>query len=233
MKCHFWAISDAQLIENAALQYRKKTFAPRTGLTRKAGHWDLAAGISSPCSHRSVAGQTLNSSRTEMLKLIVPLLLCAACSPVSDAAETAVGRGKNPYVTQTQVPVPDYRPLLRTGPLIAKGRTYREPTARAPRDAKAVGNIWMARLKARDALLGAGLEGKTPDGPVSFIDTGFTEVEFANWAKTHRWEIPKHIRWGFVSELQLPPLSNTVQNAIRILASAAAGNTDLTAIATE
>ena len=151
-----------------------------------------------------------------MLRLFVLLFVCVSCSAASDAPDSPGVRSQRPYVTQTEVPVPDYRLLLRQAPLSVKGRSYREPTSRAPRDAKAVGDVWIARLKAREALLGAGLAGKRPDAPVSLIDTGLTEAEFVAWAKANRWQIPGHIRWGFVSELKLPRVNKAAETAIRI-----------------
>ena len=151
-----------------------------------------------------------------MLKPFFLLLVCASCTAASDAPNSPVERSQRPYMTQSKVPVPDYRLLLRQAPLSLRGRTYREPATRAPRDAKAVGDAWIARLKARDALLGAGLAGKSPDGPVNLIDTGLTEAEFVAWAKANRWQIPGHIRWSFVSKLSLPRVSAAAKNAIRI-----------------
>lgn len=151
-----------------------------------------------------------------MFKLLAPFFLCAACSPASDTAGEAVERDKRSYATQTRAPASDYRGLLRQASLNTKGRIYREPTARVPRDANAVGDVWIARLNARNALLGAGLEGKSPDGPVNLIDTGLAEAEFVDWAKTNRWQIPNHIRWSFLSELKLARTSNQAKSAIRV-----------------
>ena len=142
--------------------------------------------------------------------------MCAAHSPANDAGANASGPGNATFVTQIDVPVPDYRPLIRQVPLSRKGRMQREATASPPRDAKAVGDVWIAGLKARDALLGAGLVGKGPDGPVSLIDTGLTEGEFEIWTKAKRWKVPKHIRWSFMPELQLPGVSNSAKDAIRV-----------------
>lgn len=150
-----------------------------------------------------------------MFKAFFPLFVCAACSSASGAPDKPIDRDLRSYVTQTEAPVPDYSRLLRQVPLAAKGRTHREATARAPRDAKAVGDIWIARLRARDALLGAGLAGKSPSGPANLIDIGLTEPEFVAWTKTNRWQIPNHIRWGFVSKLSVPRVSDAAKNAIR------------------
>lgn len=151
-----------------------------------------------------------------MLKPSFSLLLCAACFPAGDAPGKPVGRNQKSYATQNKSPTPDYHLLLRQAPLGAEGRTYREAAARAPRDAKAIGDIWIARLRARDALLGAGLAGKSSSGPVNLIDTGLTEPEFMAWVRTSRWQIPNHIRWSFVSNLNLPHVSDAAKYAIRI-----------------
>jgi len=85
-----------------------------------------------------------------------------------------------------------------------------------PSDAKAVGEAWVSRLKNRGALLGYGLAGKGPDGPVNMIDTGLTEREFESWAQENGWRVPAHIRWSFVPAMTLPPVSKTAKEAIRV-----------------
>jgi hypothetical protein len=151
-----------------------------------------------------------------MFRLLIPLLLCPACSLAGDTTEKVKERPKNAYATQTKALVPNYSKLLRQPSLAIKGRLYREPKARLPRDAKAVGDAWIARLRARGALLGAGLAGKSPDGPVILIDNGLTETQFVSWAASKQWQIPAHIRWGFVSELNLARVSTAAKAAIRI-----------------
>ena len=71
-------------------------------------------------------------------------------------------------------------------------------------------------LQKRGALLGYGLAGKGPDGPVEMIDTGLTEEEFESWAKENSWHVPQHIRWSFVPEMSLPPVSDAAKDAIRV-----------------
>jgi hypothetical protein len=85
-----------------------------------------------------------------------------------------------------------------------------------PPDAKAIGDIWVARLQTKVALLGFGRAGKGPDGPVNMIDTGLTEEEFENWAEANRWDVPEHIRWSFVPQLSLPPVSDAAMKGIRL-----------------
>jgi hypothetical protein len=92
----------------------------------------------------------------------------------------------------------------------------REATSPLPADAKAIGEAWIARLEARGALLGYGLAGKGPDGPIEMIDTGLTEGDFERWAKDNGWDVPQHIRWSFVPELRFPRVSEAARAAIRV-----------------
>lgn len=85
-----------------------------------------------------------------------------------------------------------------------------------PPDAKAIGELWIARLRERHALLGYGLGGKGPDGPVNMIDTGLTEEEFEAWTRESGWTVPRHIRWSFVPGLNFPPVSDAARERIRI-----------------
>lgn len=149
-----------------------------------------------------------------MRRLLPALLLCAGCAP--DA-----GDDKPPeppaqtYSTQTTAPAPDYRQLIAEA-ATADGWRERAATAPLPADAKAVGDRWVARLKARGALLGYGLAGKGADGPVSLIDTGLTEAEFDAWVRENGWAVPAHIRWSFVPPLRLPAVSDAARRAIRV-----------------
>lgn len=94
--------------------------------------------------------------------------------------------------------------------------TQRKASAAPPPDAKAVGALWLQRLEARGALLGHGLAGKGPDGPVNMIDTGLTEAEFDRWVGENGWQVPRHIRWSFVPAMTLPPVSEAAQAGIRV-----------------
>ncbi len=149
-------------------------------------------------------------------KPLLLLALCAACSPSSgNRADTAVPTMRT-YGSQTQAPSPDYRALLNVPPLAGEGWRPREATSPLPPNAKAIGDAWIAQLKSRGALLGYGLGGKGPDGPVSMIDTGLTEGEFESWAKENGWRVPGHIRWSFVPAMSLPSVSDAAKNAIRV-----------------
>lgn len=120
------------------------------------------------------------------------------------------------YATQTKAPTPDYRLLLNQSPAAGEGWRPREPTRPLPPDAKAIGDAWIARLDKRGALLGHGLAGKSPDGPVRMIDTGLTRKVFESWAMENGWRVPGHIRWSFVPDLKLPPVSAAAVNSIRV-----------------
>lgn len=152
-----------------------------------------------------------------MLKLIpLAAVLCFACSPASNRSADARAQETRRYATQTSAPSPDYRALLAQPPLTGPGSRQREATSPLPPDAKPIGETWLARLRKRGALLGHGLAGKSPDGPVDLIDTGLTEAEFGRWAMENQWRVPAHIRWGFVPEMNLPSVSSAAENAIRL-----------------
>ncbi|ATY33835.1 hypothetical protein CVN68_19285 [Sphingomonas psychrotolerans] len=48
------------------------------------------------------------------------------------------------------------------------------------------------------------------------IDTGLTEIEFETWVKENGWRVPRHIRWSFVPEMNLPRVSAAARDAIRV-----------------
>ena len=144
-------------------------------------------------------------------------ILCIACSPSGGSDGVAAKATKPGYATQTSAPSPDYRALLKQPSLAADAALrQRAATAPLPPGAKATGDEWVARLKDRGALLGYGLAGKTPDGPVNMIDTGLTEAEFDSWTKENRWSVPTHIDWSFVPRMKLPGVSDAAKGAIRV-----------------
>ncbi len=151
---------------------------------------------------------------TGMMLLVV--LVCAACSRADEGDVQIVGAKAPLYRTQINVPPPDYRVSLRQPVLAGEGPTYRPATAAVPVDAKVIGELWIARLRGRRALLGSGVVGKGPDGPVVSIDTGLTESEFDEWTSENRWSAPRHIRLGFVAPMNLPSVSNDAAHAIRV-----------------
>jgi hypothetical protein len=150
-------------------------------------------------------------------KLLFLLASCAACSPTGgEPDDRAAAPTPRAYRTQTTAPSPDYRALLRQAAPIDQATRQRDATARLPADAKRIGETWLARLKERDALLGFGLAGKGPDGPVEMIDTGLTRDDFDRWTSENGWRVPGHIRWSFVPALRLPAVGNAAKPAIRI-----------------
>lgn len=147
-------------------------------------------------------------------KLLSLLVFCAACSS-GEGENTYAGPAARDYATQTRAPSPDYRALLARPTPAESGWRRREARPPLPADAKAIGAAWVARLQERGALLGYGLAGKGPDGPVNMIDTGLTEEEFERWTKENGWSVPTHIAWSFVPGMNLPPVSTSAQAGIR------------------
>jgi hypothetical protein len=149
------------------------------------------------------------------MRHLLPLLLCAACSPtVEDPGKAATS--PHAFATQIRAPSPDYRALLDATKLVGEGGRQREATSTLPADAKAIGDAWIARLKKRGALLGYGLVGKGPDGSVEMIDTGLTEQEFESWAGENGWRVPRHIRWSFAPAMNFPRVSERAIKSIRV-----------------
>lgn len=151
-----------------------------------------------------------------MIKLVSLLAACAACSPASNSDDDLRPQKTQGYVTQASAPSPDYTLLLKQ-PIPAKVYPRkREATSPLPLNAKQIGDQWIVRLKKRGALLGHGLAGKSPNGPVNMIDTGLTEAEFDSWTSENGWKVHSHIDWSFVPEMALPRVSEVAKSAIRI-----------------
>jgi hypothetical protein len=150
------------------------------------------------------------------MKRLVPLLaLCAACSPVGAGAEPAATATAD-YATQLTAPAPDYSALIANPPIMPKGEMRREGVGALPADAKAVGETWLERLRAKSALGGYGLAGKGTDGPVNMIDTLLTAREFDAWVKDNGWTAPRYLDWGFQPELVAPAVSERAAPAVRL-----------------
>lgn len=144
------------------------------------------------------------------------IALCASCSPADGNHAESAPAETHSYASQASAPSPDYAALLKMPSLSGEGWRRREATSPLPPDAKAIGDLWISRLEERSALLGYGLAGKGPDGPVEIIDTGLTEAEFERWANENGWRVPGHIRWSFVPDMNLPPVSDAATGAIRL-----------------
>jgi hypothetical protein len=150
-----------------------------------------------------------------MKHLVLLLALCAACSPVGAGAEPAPTAIAD-YATQLTAPAPDYRKLIARPPIMPKGEMRREGVGPLPTDAKAIGETWLERLKAKNALGGYGLAGKGTDGPVNMIDTLLTAREFGAWVKENGWTAPRYLDWGFQPELIRPAVSERAAPAVRL-----------------
>jgi hypothetical protein len=156
------------------------------------------------------------------LPIVLPVVMLAGCGSAEPGTPVgpAPADGSPPLATQRQAPTPDYGPLILSPDQLreigrASGEIDRPATAPLPRDAKAVGDLWLARLEQRGALMGAGLDGKGEDGPVSSIDTLLTAREFDQWVAQNGWQVPGHIRWRFQSELVAPQVAEGLEGAIR------------------
>lgn len=155
-------------------------------------------------------------------------IVCAACSaqmpevetPAEKAGPTAAAtREPAPvkYATQLTAPSPDYAAILKAQPPRPPlGELRREATVRPPADAKAVGDLWIERLKAKGVLGGYGLGGKGETDPVSSIDVLMTARDFDAWVSANGWSAPRHIAWGFVGEMHHPSITPDARAKVRI-----------------
>lgn len=142
---------------------------------------------------------------------LLSAILLASCGP-STPVPQPVG-----LATQDIAPAPDYRALiLAPEQLQTNDEIERPATAAMPTNAKAVGDVWLARLEARHALMGSGLPGKGEDDPVAMIDTLLTAREFDAWVAQNGWQAPRHIAWRFQQELRHPPIAPGLDNAVRV-----------------
>ncbi|KLI63069.1 hypothetical protein AAV99_10130 [Aurantiacibacter marinus] len=145
--------------------------------------------------------------------MLLPLIAIAACS---------AGNGNKPgsdirqYPTQAEAPSPDYAALLSNRPQSVQAESLREPTAPQPADAKELGDLWVARLEERGALMGSGLAGKDEDSPIQSIDTLLTAEEFDTWLADNVWTAPPHIRWYFQQPLIAPSVSEAALAGVRV-----------------
>ena len=150
----------------------------------------------------------------------LPLIMLAACSNASPGEEENPAAGPSPepdYATQLDAPSPDYAELIVPREDYPEpAEIDREDTAPMPPNAKAIGDLWVERLQDRNALMGYGLAGKGPDGPIQSIDTLLTAREFDEWVAENGWTMPRHIRWRFQDELHFPRVSEAAENRIRI-----------------
>lgn len=148
--------------------------------------------------------------------LLLIALLPAACS----SPETAQSPVAREYATQIDVATPDYAAMIAATPpppaTPDRLPSSIEPSAPAPANAKAIGDLWVERLQARDALDGYGLSGKSPDGPVELIHVAMAHGDFQALVAQNGWELPRHIRWTFLPSLNVPPVTEAAWPAIRV-----------------
>ncbi|GAB5347355.1 hypothetical protein [Alteriqipengyuania sp. 357] len=150
--------------------------------------------------------------------LIASIALLAACAPATgeeNSPEPPEPGALVSYATQVEAPTPDYAQLARQARLDGEAYVRRDATTPPPTNARAIGQAWFDRLEARHALLGAGLGGKGPDGPVTHLDVGMTESQFEKWADEQGWDVPAHISWTFVPAMNLPAVSDAAKPGIR------------------
>ena len=145
--------------------------------------------------------------------IALPLLALAACA-ASDGASVAAP--ERDFVTQIDVPAPDYPALIAAGRPDPDAEIVRESAARPPANARAIGALWVERLEERGWLDSYGLGGKEEDAPVSSIDTRLTAQEFEAWLAENDWHAPEHIRWRFAAPLIAPRVSEAAAPGIRL-----------------
>ena len=96
--------------------------------------------------------------------MLALLAFCAVCSPDDAPGADAAAPAPGGYATQAgalaRLPRPPFA-SRRGGRRVAAARGDGAPRP----DAAAVGELWLARLGDRGALLGYGLAGKGPEGP--------------------------------------------------------------------
>lgn len=160
------------------------------------------------------AGTAWRRDIPPMSLLSLLLASCTACAP-SEPQVTPSSDAERGYTTQLEAPSPDYKVLMAAPPKGQSAPMWRKATAPLPRDAKAIGRLWITRLEQRGALMGYGLTGKTPDGSARSIDTLLTEREFDAWVAENGWTVPKHIEWRFQNELVAPRVSEAAARRIR------------------
>ena len=140
-------------------------------------------------------------------------VMLAGCSGAADSnAEDAPS-----YATQIDPPVPDYAALIMDrADYPAPAEVERKATTPPPADAKALGELWLERLRERNGLEGISYFGSGQDGPVQFISTTLTAREFDEWVAANGWTAPTHIEFRFQDELHHPAVSEAAKSRIRI-----------------
>lgn len=146
--------------------------------------------------------------------MLLPLVALAACG----AGEAPFGGSTSSggFATQLEAPAPDYAQIIRDAPLIEPFEGRREASAAAPSNAKSLGQLWLERLQAIDVVDGYGLAGKDENSAIASIDLRMTAGEFDSWVADNGWQVPPHLRWGFVPPMMAPRTSEAATAGIRI-----------------
>ena len=147
---------------------------------------------------------------------LLPLVALAACGADELPDDSPTPAETRSYATQVEAPTPDYRALMRDIGIVDFSDLRREATARAPADAKALGELWLARLNELDVVDGYGLSGKNDDDPISSFTLRMTPAEFDAWVRENGWSVPRHLDWSFVAEFVAPRVSDAAADGIRI-----------------
>ena len=143
----------------------------------------------------------------------VMLLALAACSGGADGPPADAPS----YATQTDPPVPDYSTLIMDrADYPAPAEIERKAITPPPANAKALGELWLERLRERNGLEGISYSGNGQDGPVQYIATTLTAREFDQWVAANGWTAPTHIEFRFQDELHRPAVSESAKSRIRI-----------------
>lgn len=148
--------------------------------------------------------------------LLAAALACGACGAQPPVSQNGGESSAANYGTQSDPPIPNYAEILARPRATGDHRELdREPDAPRPADAKRIGQLWLDRLAAHEALSGMGLEGKGPDGAVTTIDTLLSRREFDDWLGRNGWVVPRHIHWRFQNELAAPSVTEAAASRIR------------------
>ena len=156
--------------------------------------------------------------KTASLVSSVAALLCVACTQAEDGRtpnEPAAERAAD-FASQIDPPLPDYAALLAAqAPIVPRDRSI-EPSEPPPPDAKAIGQTWIDRLRARDALDGIGFSEESEGKLARLIDTRMSREEFDRLVAANGWEVPRHIAFHFVDPVSYPQVSADAKPRIRI-----------------
>ncbi|GGD53060.1 hypothetical protein GRI62_05045 [Erythrobacter arachoides] len=148
--------------------------------------------------------------------VVSAIVMLAACGADAVPQAPEPSQSMRGYATQIEAPAPDYRAIIRDMQVVDFSGTSRAASARAPADAGAVGEQWLARLTERGVLDGYGRSGKAESDPVSSISLNMTADDFDAWVAENGWTVPRHIDWNFAPDLVRPRVSEAASGGIRL-----------------